>query len=48
MDLKLEKVTANNWRTAAFLTTDPERKSPLDEQWIANNANLIRIGIAVS
>ena len=38
MDLKLEKVTAANWRTATFLTTDPEGKIPLDEQWIANNA----------
>lgn len=38
MDLKLVPVTADNWRTAAFLTTDPDRKIPLDEQWIANNA----------
>ena len=38
MELRLEKVTADNWRTATFLTTDPERKIPLDEQWIANNA----------
>ena len=38
MDLKLEKVTADNWRSAAFLTTDPDRKIPLDERWIANNA----------
>ena len=35
MDLKLVKVTPDNWRTATFLTTDPERKIPLDEQWIA-------------
>lgn len=38
MDLKLVPVTSDNWRTATFLTTDPERKIPLDEQWIANNA----------
>ena len=38
MDLKLLPVTKDNWRTAAFLTTDPDRKIPLDEQWIANNA----------
>ena len=38
MDLRLDKVTAENWRTATFLTTDPERRAPLDEQWIANNA----------
>ena len=38
MDLKLLPVTKDNWRTATFLTTDPDRKIPLDEQWIANNA----------
>ena len=38
MDLKLVPVTSDNWRRAAFLTTDPQRKMPLDEQWIANNA----------
>ena len=38
MDLKLLPVTKDNWRTATFLTTDPNRKIPLDEQWIANNA----------
>ena len=38
MELRLEKVTADNWRKATFLTTDPERKIPLDEKWIANNA----------
>ena len=38
MELKLAAITAHNWRTATFLTTDPERKIPLDEQWIANNA----------
>ena len=38
MELKLAVITAHNWRIATFLTTDPERKIPLDEQWIANNA----------
>ena len=38
MELKLVPVTEHNWRQATFLTTDPERKIPLDEQWIANNA----------
>ena len=38
MNLKLVPVTADNWKTALFLTTDPERRIPLDEQWIANNA----------
>lgn len=38
MDLKLIPVTADNWRTAVFLTTDPERKIPLDEKWLTSNA----------
>ena len=38
MELRLAPVTAENWRSAVFLTTDPERRIPLDEQWIANNA----------
>ena len=52
MELKLVPITADNWRTATFLTTDPEHKIPLDEQWIANNAFrccsafMIKTGIA--
>ena len=38
MGLKLVPVTADNWRDAVFLTTDLERKMPLDEKWIASNA----------
>ena len=38
MELRLEKVTSENWRKAVFLTTDPERKMPLDERWITSNA----------
>ena len=38
MELRLEKVTSENWRKAVFLTTDPEGKIPLEEQWLANNA----------
>lgn len=38
MELKLVPVTADNWRKAVFLTTDPERKIPLDEKWHTNNA----------
>jgi len=38
MELKLEKVTAENWRSAVFLTTDPERNNPLQEKWLAGNA----------
>lgn len=37
MELRLDKITEKNWRQAAFLTTDPERKIPLEEQWLANN-----------
>lgn len=38
MELRLERVTPENWRKAVFLTTDPERKMPLDEKWITSNA----------
>lgn len=38
MELKLEKVTAENWRKAVHLTTDPDRKIPLSEKWLAGNA----------
>lgn len=34
----MEPVTADNWREAVFLTTDPDRKIPLDEKWITSNA----------
>jgi len=38
MDLKLAEVTGDNWRKATFLTTDPEQKMGLEEEWIASNA----------
>ena len=38
MELRLEKITPENWRKAVFLTTDPERRMPLDEKWITSNA----------
>lgn len=38
MELKLAAITAENWRKAVFLTTDPEGKIPLEEKWLANNA----------
>ena len=38
MELRMEPVTTDNWREAVFLTTDPERKVPLDEKWITGNA----------
>ena len=37
MDLKLIPVDETNWRKAAFLTTDPERRMLLEEEWIAAN-----------
>lgn len=36
--ISLLAITKDNWRDAAFLTTDPERANPLDQQWIASNA----------
>lgn len=38
MDLKLIPVTAENWEIAVGLTTDPEGKIPLVEQWLNSNA----------
>ncbi len=37
-EIQLVPVSGENWRQAVFLTTDPERKFPLDEQWMASNA----------
>lgn len=36
--ISLLAITKDNWRDAAFLTTDPERANPQDQQWIASNA----------
>ena len=38
MELRLIPVTSDNWREAVFLTTDPDGKIPLDEEWITCNA----------
>ena len=38
MELKLEPVTSDNWLRAIALTTDPDRKIPLVEQWVTSNA----------
>ena len=38
MELRLDQITQDNWRSATFLTTDPDRKIPLEEKWMANNA----------
>lgn len=37
-DLSLAPIGPDNWRKAAFLTTDAERKNPLDQKWVASNA----------
>lgn len=36
--MELRKIDADNWKAAVKLTTDPERKAPLVEQWIMGNA----------
>lgn len=38
MNIHLAPITAENWKTAIFLTTDPTRNIPLDEEWITSNA----------
>ena len=35
--MKLVPVTAENWKKAIFLTSDPSGKLPIEEQWIASN-----------
>ena len=36
--MELVEITKVNWKKAVFLTTDPERRMPLDEGWILSNA----------
>jgi len=36
--IHLEKINRENWRQATFVTTDPERKCPLDEKWVTSAA----------
>lgn len=36
--IHLERVNRENWRQAVFVTTDPERKCPLDEKWVTSTA----------
>lgn len=38
MNLKLIPVSADNWKRAVFLTTDPDRNIPLNEKWLTSNA----------
>lgn len=37
-DLFLAPIGPDNWKQAALLTTDPERRNPLDQQWVVSNA----------
>ena len=36
--IHLKKIDRSNWREATFVTTDPQRKCPLDEQWVTSTA----------
>lgn len=36
--IHLEKINRDNWRQATFVTSDPERKCPLDEEWVTGTA----------
>ncbi|MBR1779917.1 MAG: GNAT family N-acetyltransferase [Oscillospiraceae bacterium] len=36
--MHLESIRRENWRQAAFVTTDPNRNCPLDEEWVASAA----------
>ena len=36
--IHLEKIDRHNWRRATFVTTDPEHKCPLDEEWLTSAA----------
>ncbi len=37
-EICLVRVSKENWKKAVGLTTDPERKNPLDQQWVTSNA----------
>ena len=36
--IHLEKITRENWREATFVSTDPDHKCPLDEEWVCSTA----------
>ena len=36
--IHLRKIDRSNWRQATFVTTDPQRKCPLDEEWLTSTA----------
>ncbi len=36
--IHLRKIDRSNWREATFVTTDPQRQCPLDEEWVTSTA----------
>lgn len=36
--IRLEEITRENWRKAVFVTTDPQCKCPIEEQWVMSSA----------
>ena len=36
--IHLERINRDNWRQATFVTTDPKRECPLDEEWVTSTA----------
>ena len=36
--IHLEKIDRSNWREATFVSTDPQHKCPLDEEWVTSTA----------
>ena len=36
--IHLESINRDNWRQATFVTTDPQRLCPLDEEWVTSAA----------
>ncbi len=36
--LHLSEINRDNWREATFVTSDPEQKCPLDEEWTTSSA----------
>ena len=36
--IHLERISRGNWREATFVTTDPKRECPLDQEWVTSTA----------
>ncbi|MGN0758022.1 MAG: GNAT family N-acetyltransferase [Candidatus Ventricola sp.] len=36
--IHLEKIDRSNWKSAVFVTSDPEGKHPLEEKWVMSTA----------